>query len=139
MYRLIYKSRSIRPVSWELIDSIIATSQSGNSEIDVSGVLLATRSHFLQVLEGPFEKVNELYYTIVRDPRHIQLQLISFTCIENRVFDNWTMHGIGLFNFNEELSDQLKETYGVEDGEVCFPVQEWQALAMIADLRRAGN
>ena len=139
MYRLIYKSRSVSQVDWELIDSIIATSQSGNAELDVSGVLLATRSHFLQVLEGSFERVNDLFYTIVRDPRHTQLQLISFTCTENRVFDNWTMHGIGLFNFNEELSDQMKETYGEEDGEVRLPVQEWQALAMIADLSRAGD
>ena len=139
MYRLIYKSRSIKPIDWELVDSIIASSQSGNEELDVSGVLLATRSHFLQVLEGSFNEVNELYYTIVRDPRHIRVQLISFSCEEKRIFDNWAMHGIGVFNFNEELSSELKRTYGEEDGELRFPTQEWQALAMIADIRRSGS
>ena len=139
MYRLIYKSRAIKPIDWELVDSIIATSQSSNTELDVSGVLLASRSHFLQVLEGPFDKVNELYYAIVRDPRHVQVQLISFTCAERRIFNSWTMHGIGVFNFNKELSGQLKNTYGEEDGEVRFPTEEWQALAMIADIRRSGH
>jgi hypothetical protein len=137
MYRLIYKSRSKETIDWELVNSIIGTSQQGNAELDVSGVLLATRSHFLQVLEGSFEKVNQLYYTIVQDPRHDQVQLISFSCAEERIFNSWTMHGIGVFNFNKELGDRLRQTYGEEDGEVRFPTEDWQALALIADIRRS--
>ena len=108
MYRLIYKSRSKKPIGWELINSIIDSSQEGNAEIDVSGVLLATSSHFLQVLEGSFNKVNELYYSITQDPRHHQLQLVSFSCAEKRIFNSWTMHGIGMFNFNQELTARLQ-------------------------------
>ena len=139
MYRLIYKSRSTQPIDWELVDSIIGTSQDGNEELNVSGVLLATTNHFLQVLEGSFEDVNQLYCTIVKDVRHYQVQLISFSCTEERIFDNWTMHGIGVFGLNEDVSGQLKETYGEEDGEVRFPTDEWKALALIADIRRSGG
>ena len=135
MYRLIYKSRSTQPIDWELVDSIIGASQEGNTELSVSGVLLATTNHFLQVLEGSYEDVNRLYCTIVKDARHHQVQLISFTCAEERIFNNWTMHGIGVFGFNEEISGPLKEKYGEEDGEVCFPTDEWKALAFIADVR----
>ena len=137
MYRLIYKSRSKTPADWDLVNSIIGSSREGNAELDVSGVLLATRSHFLQVLEGSFEKVNELYYTIVKDSRHDQVQLISFTCAEERIFASWTMHGIGVFNFNRELAERLRQTYGEEDGDVRFPTEEWRALALIADIRRS--
>ena len=137
MYRLIYKSRSKMPANWDLVNSIIGSSQEGNAELDVSGILLATQSHFLQVLEGSFEKVNELYYTIVKDPRHDQVQLISFTCAEERIFASWTMHGIGVFNFNRELAERLRQTYGEEDGDVRLPTEEWQALALIADIRRS--
>ena len=137
MYRLIYKSRSIMPVDWALVNAIIEASQQQNVSRKITGVLLATRTHFLQVLEGSFEDVNKLYCTIVRDPRHHQIQLVSFTCTEKPIFAAWAMHGIGLFNFNRELSQQLKDSYGEEDGEVRFPTEEWAVLSMINDIRRS--
>jgi hypothetical protein len=139
MYRLIYKSRSKTPVDWDLVNSILETSQKQNTEIDISGVLVATRSHFLQVLEGSFEAVNDLYYKIARDPRHERVQLVSFTCTERRIFNRWEMHGIGVFNFNRELSRQLKRSFGEEDGEVRFPTEEWEALSLINEIRQVQN
>mgnify|MGYP000464665986 CR=1 FL=1 len=35
------------------------------------------------------------------------------------------------------LAQRLQQTYGEEDGEVRFPTDEWQALALIADIRRS--
>ncbi len=137
MYRLIYKSRSKVPVDWDLVDSILESSQKQNADLDVSGVLVATRNRFLQVLEGSFEAVNDIYCKIVRDPRHERVQLLSFTCTESRIFTRWQMHGIGVFNFNQELSRQLKTSYGEEDGEVRFPDEEWKALSLIKEIRRA--
>ena len=137
MYRLIYKSRSKTPIDWELVNSILESSQKGNTEIGISGVLLATKKHFLQIIEGSFEEVNKLYSSIVKDPRHDEVQLISFTCIENRIFESWAMHGIDVFNLNHELSEQLKSSYGEENDEVRFPTEEWKVLAMIHDIRRA--
>jgi hypothetical protein len=136
MYRLIYKSHSKTSIDWDLVNSILESSQKGNTEIGVSGVLLATKQHFLQILEGSFEDVNKLYSSIVQDPMHDEVQLISFTCIENRIFDSWAMHGIGVFNLNPELSRQLKKSYGEENDELRFPTEEWKVLAMIHDIRR---
>ena len=137
MYRLIYKSRSKTTIDWELVNSILEPSQKRNADIGISGMLLATKKHFLQVLEGSFKDVNRLFSKIVRDSRHDEVQLISFTCIENRIFESWAMHGIGVFNLNLELSQQLKNSYGEENGEVRFPTEEWKVLAMIHDIRRA--
>ncbi len=137
MYRLIYKSHSKSTIDLELVSSILESSQKGNKEIGVSGVLLATKAHFLQLLEGSFEDVNKLYSSIVQDPRHDEVQLISFSCIENRIFESWAMHGIGVFDLNHELAQQLKNSYGAENGEVRFPTEEWKVLAMIHDIRRA--
>jgi hypothetical protein len=139
MYRLIYKSRSRTPIDWELVNSILETSQQQNPEQAITGVLVATRSHFLQALEGSFEAVNDLFYKIARDPRHDRLQLVGFTCTERRTFPDWGMHGIGVFDFNQELSRQLKLAYGEEDGEVRFPTEEWEALSLIRDIRQAGD
>jgi hypothetical protein len=137
MYRLIYKSHSKTPIDLKVVNSILESSQKNNTESDISGALLATKRHFLQILEGSFEDVNKLYSTIVQDPRHDEVQLISFTCIENRIFESWAMHGIGVFNLNHELSQQLKKSYGEENGEARFPTEEWKVLAMIHDIRRA--
>ena len=137
MYRLIYKSHSKTPIDWELVSSILESSQKGNSEINVSGVLLATTQHFLQVLEGSFEDVNKLYSSIVKDTRHDEVQLISFSCVESRIFESWSMQGIGVFNLNQKLALQLRKSYGEENGESCFPTDEWKVLAMIHDIRRA--
>ena len=135
MYRLIYKSYSPREVDWDTVNSILETSQKRNSDQDVTGVLLATKRHFLQVLEGSFEDVNLVFSRIVADSRHEGMQMISFTCTENRIFTNWAMHGIGLFDFNSALVRQLKLTYGEENGEVRLPTEEWQVLSMISDIR----
>lgn len=136
MYRLIYKSRSKTPIDWVLIESLLKTCETGNPKLGITGVLLATRTHFLQVLEGPFESVNELFYEIAKDSRHDSVQLVSFSCVEHRVFSKWTMHGIGVFGFNEELTQQLKRGFGEENGEVRLPVDEWEALALINDIRQ---
>jgi len=136
MYRLIYRSRSETPVDWGLIDSLLKASEDSNHERDITGVLLATKTHFLQVIEGSFEAVNELFYDIAKDPRHDSLQLISFNCVEHRVFPNWTMHGIGVFDLNQQVYQRLKIAFGEEDGELQLPNDEWSALALINSIRQ---
>lgn len=135
MFRLIYKSRSNQPIDWDFINQLIGTSEDKNEEAGITGVLLATRTHFLQVLEGDFDEINRLYLRIARDKRHEEVQLISFGCVESRVFGGWSMHAIAIFDFNEELVADLIDRYGEEGGSVRFPVEDWKVLALISDLR----
>ena len=135
MYRLIYKSRSKSKIGWGVVKKIITTSEEYNTGFDITGVLLATESHFLQVIEGGFDEVNRLFMRIARDPRHDELQLISFGCVDGRLFGGWAMHGIGIFDFNAELIKDLVDQYGEEEGSVRFPVQDWKVLGLINDLR----
>ena len=135
MYRLIYKSRANEKIDWEMVKELIKKSEENNEEAGVTGVLLATETHFLQVLEGGFDEVNELFMHIVRDPRHDRVQLIAFDCVESRLYGGWAMHGVGVFDFNQELTDDLIAQYGEEEGGVRFPVEDWKVLALISDLR----
>ena len=135
MYRLIYKSRANEKIDWEMVRKLIKKSEENNEEAGVTGVLLATETHFLQVLEGGFDEVNELFMHIVRDPRHDRVQLIAFDCVESRLYGGWAMHGVGVFDFNQELTDDLIAQYGEEEGGVRFPVEDWKVLALISDLR----
>ncbi|MGD2083836.1 MAG: BLUF domain-containing protein [Chromatiales bacterium] len=135
MYRLIYKSRCNSEITWETVRSILNVSAERNAQKEISGVLLASGTHFLQVLEGRFEDVNEVFMDIVPDARHREVQLVSFTCADARLFEGWGMRGIGVFDFNQDLADQLIEKYGEEEGGVRFPLEDWLALSMINDIR----
>ncbi len=135
MYRLIYKSRANQRIGWELVRKLVNRSEESNQDAGITGVLLATDTHFLQVLEGGFDEVNELFMRIVRDARHDKVQLIAFDCVESRLFGGWAMHGVGIFDFNRDLIDDLIRQYGEEEGSVRFPVEDWKVLALISDLR----
>jgi hypothetical protein len=135
MYRMIYKSRSVAPLDWEIVRSITGASEDSNAACGVTGVLLASRTHFLQVLEGNFEAVNAVFRRIARDERHTQLSIISFSVVDARLFDGWGMRGIGAFDFNKSIETELKDKYGEEEGGIHFPLEEWQVLAMINDIK----
>jgi hypothetical protein len=118
---LVYKSRCKSVVDLDLVDSILASSTRNNAANGVTGVLIATRTHFLQVLEGGFEALNETFERISSDTRHDNIQLISFAEIEERRFSEWAMHGIGLFDLNHELAIKLCKKFGEENGNVRLP------------------
>jgi hypothetical protein len=139
MYRLIYKSRSKAPIDWSLVDAIIGSSDKNNPVQDITGVLLATRTHFLQVIEGSFESVNTLFDTIARDPRHDSLQLVSFASVERRAYGNWAMYGVGIFDLQKEIVSRLKREFGEENGEVRLPTDEWAVAAFIHDIRQVSG
>lgn len=126
-----YKSRCRSVANLDLIESILESSTKNNPKDSITGVLVATETHFLQVLEGEFEALNATLERISRDPRHHEIQMISFGEIEERRFGNWGMHGIGLFDLNQELEARLCGTFGQENGNVCFPSTEQEVLDLL--------
>lgn len=121
LYTAIYKSRCMGKADSALVESILASSTRNNPANKITGVLVATETHFLQVLEGEFEPINATMERISRDTRHKQIQLINFAEIQERRFGDWAMHGIGLFDLNSTLTDALCQEFGEENGNVCFP------------------
>ena len=135
MYRIIYKSRSVTPLNWDIVRSITSASERNNEALGVTGVLMASRTHFMQVLEGNFEDVNTVFRRIVKDDRHTELSIVAFSVIDARLFGGWGMRGIGAFDFNVGIENALKSKYGEEEGGLHFPLEEWQSLAMINDIK----
>ncbi len=62
-----------------------------NKDLNVTGVLLASRGVFLQSLEGSGKDVNALYRKIIADPRHETCTLLYFDQIDVRFWPNWSM------------------------------------------------
>ena len=118
---VVYKSRCKDTANWELLDSILASSSRNNPENGITGVLVATETHFLQVLEGEFDVLNSTFERISRDSRHDNVQLISFKDIDRRKFGHWAMHGVGLFDLNQDLEKRLRHKFTEENGVVRLP------------------
>jgi len=99
LYRLVYYSRNtIFGVDEEVTDSvdgILAASQRNNARVGVTGALMFTDGFFAQVLEGKMSAVEEVFERIQLDDRHAEVQLLSFTAVDKRVFPNWAMAFVG--------------------------------------------
>lgn len=121
LYSLIYKSRCKGVANWDVVESILASSTRNNPVDNITGILVVSKTHFLQVLEGEFEPLNATFERISRDTRHDTTQLISFTEVKERKFADWAMHGIGLFDLNQDLKSRLCSKFGEDDGNVRFP------------------
>jgi hypothetical protein len=134
MYRLIYKSTSPGPITKENLRDILFTSLNQNRAGGINGALLTTHSHFLQFLEGDFEAVNETFFRIAKDPRHVDIKLVSFGPVEKAIFSEWNMKGFGVFDLNLELENRLKQKYGEEENGVFLPIEETQALSLLYDI-----
>ncbi|MBZ7264929.1 diguanylate phosphodiesterase [Klebsiella oxytoca] len=70
---IIYRSHICDNVSIKSLESMVAAANVKNGHEDVSGILLFNGTHFFQLLEGPEEKVEEIYRHICEDPRHHNL------------------------------------------------------------------
>lgn len=91
-YQLIYSSRVGRSVRFADAESIAADSATRNELAGLSGLLLYTPSHFIQVLEGEEGAVRRTLERIGRDPRHSHLRVISERRVAAPRFGRWSMH-----------------------------------------------
>ena len=131
LYSLIYKSRCKGVANWDLVNSVLATSSRNNPKDEITGVLVATETHFLQVLEGEYEVLNATFERIARDTRHDTVQLISFSQMEERQFADWVMHGIGLFDLNQEMEARLSSMFGEENGNIRLPSTAQEVMDLL--------
>ena len=87
---LIYLSSS-NDLSASDLSALAIKSQENNRSLGITGILLYCNGSIIQVLEGKQEKVNSLYQTILRDPRHKQVTKLYSGQIEKRSFPDWLM------------------------------------------------
>ena len=92
LYRLVYVSSARRDLSDEDMMVILNTSQSNNNERFLTGFLAHNGEGFMQILEGPYDEVDEIYSRILEDNRHEGVQQIIGEFINARAFPHWSMN-----------------------------------------------
>jgi hypothetical protein len=72
--------------------SILSVSRSLNERDGLTGALLCRADVYLQLLEGPPDKVEATYARIRKDDRHLDAQILVSGPIKARLFPKWAMH-----------------------------------------------
>lgn len=92
MQQIVYisTSRAERP-PLDQIEAILAASRRNNARDGLTGLLIVGGRRFLQVLEGPAERLDRTYARIKQDPRHFALVELSRRPIAAPSFPEWDM------------------------------------------------
>ncbi len=90
LYQLIYCSR---PFGFDnsVLNSLLIDSREANLLNNLTGALICRSDLYLQLLEGPEEKVLETFSRIKRDDRHVEVNILRKTQSSERLFPNWAM------------------------------------------------
>jgi hypothetical protein len=90
-FQLLYISSATRPMLRIDVESILFTARRFNQKLELTGLLLSSPSHFMQILEGEEDVVRSAYERICRDPRHHAHVILRETRVDERQFGDWTM------------------------------------------------
>lgn len=93
VFRLLYRSHDLITPDRRKVElgALFSSARSRNKQLGVTGALLLSHDHFVQVLEGPEVVVRTLFDHIASDPRHDQVELVETTPSADRVFARWAM------------------------------------------------
>ncbi|MBC7000913.1 BLUF domain-containing protein, partial [Cytophaga sp. FL35] len=75
MYTLTYESEAVPGLRNSEIEDILDTARAFNSDNGITGCLIYYLGRFIQILEGPEDKVKAFYANIEKDKRHKKVNL----------------------------------------------------------------
>ena len=109
LYELIYRSTARSGLTDKDLKNILSKARGFNEANNITGCLLFHGGQFLQLLEGEFQVLLDLYDRIKKDPRHHDFLLLHMKETPYRVYSNWTMA------FKSLEDNDLKEHSGVTE------------------------
>lgn len=134
--RLIYTSIATADVvSNETLRDLADRAAAANAERQITGLLILSGKHFLQVLEGPHHHVNALFRNIMRDARHRDVELVTFEPMDSGYFDDWTMRLVDLYDLPRQPRDYLAAKYRHKDGNILIPDRLHEVYALLLDAK----
>ncbi len=89
--RLVYISDATKRLTHAELTTLVSHCEAKNAERGITGLLIYSAGHFLQVLEGERLSLNSLYTRICQDPRHRETCRLSFKDTDTRLFARWGM------------------------------------------------
>lgn len=91
LHRLVYQSRATALLDEAGLAELLAQSRAFNAAHNLTGVLLYSQGHIVQLLEGPAAAVHAVYERIARDVRHTGVATLADGPITHRLLAQWSM------------------------------------------------
>lgn len=130
-FSLVYVSHGLVVLEDEpgAIEDIVSTAVERNGREGITGALLYTDDHFVQILEGPEAAVRLLMEGIRCDPRHEQVAVLETIAETPRMFEHWSMAYLGEATFAKSAVGNLLDAGG-------SPARRAEAIRHIRRLMR---
>ena len=135
--RLIYKSFvDSKHLKLSQIGSLANQAARNNRRLGLCGILVHSNGRFLQLIEGTSKFVNETFCKIVKDPRHHQIELISFENIVQPEFNDWSMKLLEIEDIESSVKKFLLSKYPNNDGEFNFIDDRILMTSLLMDIKQ---
>ncbi|MEM7215728.1 MAG: BLUF domain-containing protein [Pseudomonadota bacterium] len=134
MHLIVYSSQVMDAGSdvTGLVRDIVASAESKNPSLSVTGVLLFENKHFLQAIEGEETVLRELFETIRGDERHGEITVHVDQNVEERAFSNWSMESFNIENAEIFSSGTIDNLYAIFNR--SFPMNSRNLITFIKEI-----
>jgi len=90
MKQIVYSSQ---PFGFDnaMLAGILMQARRNNPLNDITGALICRHDIYLQLIEGPADKIDALYTRIDSDDRHANVRMLLSHEVNERMFPDWAM------------------------------------------------
>jgi Sensors of blue-light using FAD len=93
------------------LEDIHRTARERNALDGVTGLLVFNGTHFLQIVEGSEEAIDDLVERLRKDPRHTGFEVRDRRKIDSRSFPDWSMELVRVrasyFEARDTIADRI--------------------------------
>ncbi len=135
LVRCLYASRIAKAQPAAVLRAILEESRKNNVKNGITGMLIATKDSFIQVLEGGRMQVCQTYNHIAQDKRHSDVTILSFEEIPQRSFEGWSMGEVTVGQINPSILLKHSPTLQIDP----FAMSGASVLALLSELVASGT
>ncbi|PSR52622.1 blue light sensor protein [Adhaeribacter arboris] len=121
MHHIMYMSTALVLVQEEELTAMLTQYRRNNLRDNITGMLLYSGEHYVQLIEGAEEALRKLFAKICQDYHHTNLIKLADGSISQRVFENWSM---GFRSVDEAALTGLKGYVNPESVALPHPEEE---------------
>ncbi|WP_205480497.1 BLUF domain-containing protein [Sphingomonas arenae] len=105
---LTYTSLASLDLTSEDVENILRSAREQNAIEGITGLLVFNGTHFMQVVEGSTQAIDDLVERLRRDRRHSGVEIRDQREIQERFFPDWTMELVRVKSRYREAQQRLR-------------------------------
>lgn len=113
LIQLVYCSKAQNEITPQDTADILTVSRKNNEARNITGCLCNNEQYFVQLLEGNYREVNDMYNQITGDDRHQKVTLLTYQSVSARLFPNWSMGHIADDQYINDLIRKYVDNSGL--------------------------